>query len=49
MGYKKNTIYLFLNNFLWNGKNDRIKHRVMIHGYEEGGLIMLNINFFVVH
>ena len=46
MGYKKNTRYLFLNNILWNGKNDRIKHTVMIHGYKEGGLIMLNIKSF---
>jgi hypothetical protein len=33
-------------NFLWNGKNDKIKRTVMINGYEEGGLKMPHIKSF---
>ena len=35
-----------LYNFLWNGKNDKIKCTVMINGYEEGGLKMQHIKSF---
>jgi hypothetical protein len=33
-------------NFLWNGKNDKIKRTVMINRYEEGGLKIPHIKSF---
>ena len=33
-------------NFLWNGKGDKIKKKVMINDYSEGGLKMIDIVSF---
>ena len=33
-------------NFLWNDKGDKIKRKVMINGYSEGGLKMIDIASF---
>ena len=32
--------------FLWNKKGDKIKRKVMINNYSEGGLKMINITSF---
>ena len=33
-------------NFLWNDKGDKIKRKVMINDYSEGGLKMIDIASF---
>jgi hypothetical protein len=45
LGNNRNTGHFFYN-FLWNGKNAKIKGTVMINGYEEGGLKMPHIKSF---
>ena len=35
-----------LYDFLWDGKGDKIKRTVMVNGYENGGLQMLDIFTF---
>ena len=33
-------------NFIWNGKRDRIKRKVMVKKVEDGGVEMIDINCF---
>lgn len=40
---------IFLDNFLWNWKNNQIKCTVVINGYEEWDLKCNILNIFVLH
>ena len=39
-------IHNILFNFLWDGKDDKIKRDIMISDYENGGLRMIDIKLF---
>ena len=39
-------INVMFYNFLWNDKGDKIKRKVMINGYSEEGLKMIDIASF---
>ena len=44
-GFKRNKRFT-LYTFLWNGKGDEIKRKVMINDYGVGGLKMIDISSF---
>ena len=39
-------IHQLLDNFLWNGRGDKIKRSVMLNEYKDGGFKMLDIRSF---
>ena len=41
-----NEIYTLFYQFLWNGKGDKIKRKIMINDYCEGGLKMIDLVSF---
>jgi len=41
-----NEINNLLYNFLWNGKGDKIKRKVMINDFRDGGLKMIDLISF---
>ena len=40
---KKSIIY----NFIWNGRSDKVKCKIIIQDYEKGGLKMINFDIYV--